>query len=307
MRAQRHGQPGSVSSPPGAAAEDKRYGKVYDTRVIRRLWPFMAPYTSSLVLATACMLGVSLSHLMAPYLVKLSLDGYIMQGNLSGLTVIVGIYAGNAVAAWLLQYRQMLLLERTAQRMLLDLRQALFAHLMRLDLSFHDRNAVGRLMSRVQNDVGNLQDFLTSGMLGTISDFLTLAGILVVMLLMHPTLTLITFTVVPPMALLTVYWRTRSRRAFTQVRIALSQVNAGLQESISGVRVIQSLCSEAANLRRFERLNHTHLEAHLSSARLSAALLPSMALLSIVGMALVVVFIVFSVLQPILDMQNFAQ
>jgi ATP-binding cassette subfamily B protein len=236
------------------------------------------------------MLGVALSHLLAPYLVKLSLDRYIAHGNLPGLTVIVCVYAGNAVVGWLLQYRQMLLLERTAQRMLLDLRQALFAHLMRLDLAFYDRNAVGRLMSRVQNDVGNLQDLLTNGMLGTLSDFLTLAGILVVMLSMHPTLTLVTFTVVPPMALITVYWRNRSRRAFAQVRSALAQVNAGLQENISGVRVIQSLCSEAANLQRFEGLNHAHLAAHLASARLSAALLPSIELLSIVGIALVVVY-----------------
>jgi len=236
------------------------------------------------------MVGVALSQLLGPYLVKLSLDGYITHGNLSGLTVIVCIYAGNAVAAWLLQYRQILLLERTAQRMLLDLRQALFAHLMRLDLLFYDRNAVGRLMSRVQNDVGNLQDLLTNGMLGTVGDFLTLAGILVVMLSMHRTLTLVTFMVVPPMVLLTVYWRSRSRRAFAQVRIALAQVNAGLQESISGVRVIQSLCSEGANLQRFERLNYAHLAAHLSSARLSAALLPSIELLSIVGIALVVVY-----------------
>jgi len=290
MRAQQHSQRGAASSPPGAVAEDKRYGKVYNPRVLRRLWPFMAPYTSSLLIAMACMLGVALSQLMGPYLVKLSLDGYITHGNLPGLTVLVCIYAGNAVAAWLLQYRQTLLLERTAQRVLLDLRQALFAHLMRLDLSFYDRNAVGRLMSRVQNDVGNLQDLLTSGMLGTVGDFLTLTMILVVLLSMHRTLTLVTFTVVPPMVLLTLYWRTRSRRAFAQVRIALSQVNAGLQESISGVRVIQSLSSEGANLRRFERLNHAHLAAHLSSARLSAALLPSIELLSIVGIALVVVY-----------------
>ena len=290
MRARPHSQQGAAASPPGVAGADTRYGKVYDARVIRRLWPFMAPYTSHLFYATACMLGVTLSHLLAPYLVKLSLDGYITHGNLSGLTIMVCIYAGNAVVAWLLQYRQMLLLERTAQRLLLDLRQALFAHLMRLDLAFYDRTAVGRLMSRVQNDVGNLQDLLTNGMLGTVGDCVTLAGILVVMLSMHPTLTLITFTVIPPMALITVYWRTRSRRAFTQVRSALAQVNAGLQENISGVRVIQSLCSEAANLQRFERMNHTHLEAHLSSGRLSAILLPSIELLSILGLALVVVY-----------------
>ena len=249
----------------------------------------MAPYTSRLLLATACMLGVSLSHLLAPYLVKLSLDRYIVNADLAGLTVLVCLYAGNALVAWIMQYQQTLGLERMAQRVLLDLRQALFTHLMRLDLSFYDRHAVGVLMSRIQNDVGNLQDLFTNGMLGTLSDFVTLGGILIVMLSMHPLLTLITFAVVPPMVLLTLYWRTRARRAFGQVRIALAQVNASLQENISGVRVIQSLCSEEANLRRFERLNRAHLMANLSSSRLSAALLPSIELLSVVGIALVVV------------------
>jgi len=289
MRVQQRSQRGPEARQPGAAAEEKRYGKVYDARVIRRLWPFMAPYASRLLLATACMLGVSLSHLLAPYLVKLSLDRYIATSNLAGLTALVCFYASNAGIGWIMQYRQALVLERVAQRLLLDLRQALFTHLMRLDLSFYDRNAIGRLMSRVQNDVGNLQDLLTSGMLGTIGDFVTLGGILVVMLSMQPLLTLITFTVVPPMVLITFYWRARARRAFGQVRMALAQVNAGLQENIAGVRVIQSLGSEEANLRNFERLNKTHLMANLSSSRLSAALLPSIELLSVVGIALVVV------------------
>jgi ABC-type multidrug transport system fused ATPase/permease subunit len=285
MRAYRRSQHGA-----GARAdEEKRYGKAYDARVVRRLWPFVAPYTRSLLLATACMLGVSLSHLLAPYLVKLSLDRYLVNADLAGLTVLVCLYAGNALLAWSMQYQQTLGLERMAQRVLLDLRQALFTHLMRLDLSFYDRNAVGVLMSRIQNDVGNLQDLFTNGMLGTLSDFVTLGGILIVMLSLHPLLTLITFAVVPPMVLLTLYWRTRSRRAFGQVRMALAQVNASLQENISGVRVIQSLCSEEVNLRRFERLNGAHLTANLSSSRLSAALLPSIELLSVVGIALVVV------------------
>jgi ABC-type multidrug transport system fused ATPase/permease subunit len=289
MRAYQRSQRGPWSRPASAAEEAKRYGKAYDARVVRRLWPFMAPYTNRLLLAAACMLGVSLSHLLAPYLVKLSLDRYIATADLAGLRVLVCLYAGNAMVAWFLQYQQTLGLERMAQRVLLDLRQALFRHLMRLDLSFHDRNAVGVLMSRIQNDVGNLQDLLTNGMLGTLSDFLTLGGILIVMLSLHPLLTLATFAVVPPMVLLTLYWRTRARDAFSQVRRALAQVNASLQENISGVRVIQSLGSEEANLRRFERLNSAHLTVNLSSARLSAALLPSIELLSVVGIALVVV------------------
>ncbi|MBM3223428.1 MAG: ABC transporter ATP-binding protein [Candidatus Tectomicrobia bacterium] len=290
MRAQRGSPPATAPSATRRDTEEHRYGKVYDARVMRRLWPFMAPYTRSLLVASLYMLGVAGSHLLAPYLVKLGLDRYIAHGELSGLTVLVWLYTGNAIAGWLMQYHQALLLERMAQRLMLDLRQALFTHLMRLDLSFYDRYAVGRLMSRVQNDVGNLQDLFTSGVLGTLGDFLTLGGILVVMLSMHPMLTLVTFAVVPPMVLLTSYWRTQSRQAFGQVRRALAQVNAGLQENISGVRVIQSLCSEAANLRRFEQANQLHLQANLVSSRLSAVLLPSIELLSVVGIALVVVW-----------------
>jgi ATP-binding cassette subfamily B protein len=289
MRVYQRSQRGAGSRPTGAVDEEKRYGKAYDARVVRRLWPFVAPYTSRLLLATACMFGVSLSHLLAPYLVKLSLDRYVAQADMAGLTLLVCIYAGNALVGWITQYQQALVLERLAQRVLLDLRQALFTHLMRLDLAFYDRHAVGVLMSRSQNDVGNLHDLFTNGMLGTLSDFVTLGGILIVMLSMHPELTLITCAVIPPMVLLTFAWRRRARRAFIQARMALAQVNASLQENIAGVRVIQSLCSEEANLQRFERLNRAHLMANLSSSRLSAALLPSIELLSIVGIALVVV------------------
>src|SRR5437764_14848314 len=99
MRAYQRSQQGPRSRSSSAAAE-KRYGKAYDARVVRRLWPFMAPYARSLLLATACMLGVSLSHLLAPYLVKLSLDRSIAHADLAGLTALVGLYAGNAMVAW---------------------------------------------------------------------------------------------------------------------------------------------------------------------------------------------------------------
>jgi ABC-type multidrug transport system fused ATPase/permease subunit len=279
-----------MSTAPAKAAEEKRYGKVYDARVMRRLWPFIAPYVGGLALAAVCMVGVGLSHLFAPYLIKLAVDKYIASGSVSGVTFLALLYAGNALAGWLLQYHEWLLMERAAQGALLDLRQTLFRHLMRLDLGFYDRHAVGRLMSRVQNDIGSLQDIFTSGILSSIGDLLTLIGIVVVMLLLHVQLTLITLTVLPLMVLLTVVWRTRSRRAFQRSRTALAQVNAGLQESISGVRVIQSLCSEDNNTRRFEGVNRAHFAANLLASQLSAILLPTIELIGVVGIALVVVF-----------------
>jgi ABC-type multidrug transport system fused ATPase/permease subunit len=272
------------------ALEGKRYGKVYDARIMRRLWPFLAPYKTGLGLAIVCMIGAAGSHLAAPYLIKLTLDDVIGRRDLSGLAVMVLLFVGNAVAGWLLQYGETLSMARTAQRILFDLRRALFAHLMRLDLSFYDRQAVGRLMSRVQNDVGTLQDLFTSGILSTIGDLLLLVGILGVMMSMHATLTLITCSVVPLVVLLTICWRTRSRRAFQRVRATLARVNALLQENISGVRVIQSLVSEEPNLRRFAGENRTHLESNLHAARLAALLMPSIEAMSVGAIVLVLVF-----------------
>ena len=210
--------------------EEKRFGKVYDARVMRRLWPFAAPHTTVLIVAAVCMVGVAASQLLGPYLIKLALDGPIAQGDLRALTVIVLFYLGNTLAGWGLQYGQTLLLMRAAQRVLLKLRQALFRHLMRLDTAFHDRQSVGRLMSRVQNDVGTLQDLFTSGILSILSDALTLVGILVVLFTMHPYLAALTSLVVPLVLIVTAYWRTHSRRAFQVVRRALARVNASLQE-----------------------------------------------------------------------------
>lgn len=287
----RHRQ--AQAPPPGAAGlvdEDKRYGKVYDVRLMRRLWPFLAPYKAGLALAAACMVGGALCHLLAPYVIKLTLDGFIASGDPSGLGRMVLVYAGTAIVGWLMQYGETLLTTRVAQRVLRDLRQALFQHLMRLDLTFYDRQAVGRLMSRVQNDVGALQDLFTSGILDTLGDVLLLAGILGVMLSMHLPLTLITCTVVPLVLLLAACWRRQSRHAFQHIRVALARVNARLQENISGVRVIQSLVSEDHNLRRFAQVNQTHLATNLHAAQISALLFPTIEALSALSIALVVAF-----------------
>ncbi|MGQ4807237.1 putative ABC transporter ATP-binding protein [Candidatus Entotheonellaceae bacterium PAL068K] len=269
---------------------EQRYGKVYDSRIMRRLWPFVAPYKAGLGLAAVCMLGGALSHLAAPYVIKLTLDGTIAHGDLAALTLMTFLYAGNAIAGWALQYGQTLYMARTAQRVLLEIRRALFQHLMRLDLAFHDRQSVGRLMSRVQNDVGALQDLFASGLLTTLGDVLILGGTLAVMLSMHPTLTLITCAVVPLILLLTFFWRRRSRRAFQQVRVALARVNARLQENISGIRVIQSLVSEDHNLQRFTEVNRACLETHLDATRLTALLFPAIEGVSVVAIILVLVF-----------------
>ncbi|ETX09155.1 MAG: hypothetical protein ETSY2_01175 [Candidatus Entotheonella gemina] len=275
---------------PAPSEPDERYGQVYDPRVMRRFWPFIRPYRYGMGWAALCMLGTAASHLLAPYVVRRSIDGYIASGDAPGLTRMVLLYISIALAGWLLHYGDTLLMTRVAQRVLLDLRQAVFRHLMRLDLRFYDRIAVGQIMSRVQNDVTTLQDMLTNGLLGVLGDLLLLAGILAVMASMHVKLTLVTCTVLPLSILLTAYWRWHARRLFRAVRTALGRVNTRLQENIAGVRVIQSLGSEAYNLQRFIRDNDAHLTANLNSARMASLFFPAIEVVSILAIALVVIY-----------------
>ena len=270
--------------------EDERYGQVYDPHVMRRLWAFIWPYRYGMSWAALCMIGGAASQLLAPYIVKRSIDGYIAAGDAAGLTRMVLLYIAIAIAGWLLQYGDTLLMTRVAQRVLLDLRQAMFRHLMRLSLRYYDRTAVGQLMSRVQNDVTTLQDMLTNGLLGVLSDLLLLVGILAVMLSMHVKLTLVTCAVLPISVMLTAYWRGRARSLFRAVRATLARVNMHLQENIAGARVIQSLVSEAPNLRRFIRVNNAHLDANLDSARMASLFFPAMEVVSILAIALVVIY-----------------
>jgi len=273
-----------------ASDPDEHYGQVYDPHVMRRLWAFIWPYRYGMGWAALCMLGSTASHLLAPYVVKRSIDGYIAAGDAPGLTRMVLLYIGIAFAGWFLQYGDTLLMTRVAQRVLLDLRQAMFRHLMRLDLRFYDRTAVGQLMSRVQNDVTTLQDVLTNGLLGALGDLLLLVGIVAAMASMHVKLTLVTCTVLPISALLTMYWRWHARRLFRAVRVTLARVNTRLQENIAGVRVIQSLVSEEYNLQRFIRVNDAHLAANLDSARMASLFFPAMEVVSILAIALVVIY-----------------
>ncbi|GIX48195.1 MAG: lipid A ABC transporter permease/ATP-binding protein [Candidatus Tectimicrobiota bacterium] len=272
-----------------STSTEEGYGRVYDARVMRRLWPFAARYKVSLLLAVACMLGSLGSSLLAPYLVKLGIDGAVARGDAARLTLVVLLYLGNAAAGWLLQYGQTLLATRTAQRVLLDLRRALFDHLLRLDLGFYQRHAVGQLMSRVHNDVGTLQDLFSGGLLTTVADLVLLGGIVAVLFALQPRLALFTCAALPAAGLLTALWRPRSRRAFQRVRARLAQVNAHLQEAIAGVRVVQGLACEAATQRRFAQVNEGYLASNLHAARLTALLFPGMELLSGLTVALLVV------------------
>jgi ABC-type multidrug transport system fused ATPase/permease subunit len=191
---------------------------------------------------------------------------------------------------WFGQWLETLLLNYAGQGIIYDLRTEMFRHLQNLSLSFFDHNKVGKLMSRVQNDVDQLQTLMTQNLTGLVADVLLLVGITAVMMTMNVELALITISVVPALAIILIIWQKIAQRVFVNSRQTISVVNDQLQEGISGVRVTQSMSRETLNLKQFDKANEANLNANKNAARLQAFMMPTVQILTNVAYALVLFF-----------------
>jgi ATP-binding cassette subfamily B protein len=230
-----------------------------------------------------------------PYLVFMAADR-IQKGNFSGLTIVALVYLGAALLMWGGQYLETLYLSYGGQGILFRMRTGMFDHLHKLSLSFFDHNKVGKVMSRVQNDVDQLQTLLTQDIIYLAADALTLIAIAVIMITMNARLALLTLTVVPALVIAMVVWQKYARRAFIRVRQAIAVVNDNLQESISGVRVTQGASREEVNLGQFDAVNKAHLDANVEAARMQAFMMPVTQILTDGAFVLVLIFGGFQVL-----------
>jgi ATP-binding cassette subfamily B protein len=270
---------------------------------------YIKPYKLDAVLASVSMVISTLTTLFMPLLftdainivqtgdaskldpiVRFLLNLFNVQGSSHIVTAIFIIFVINGLIAWGAQYVQQYSMANIGHGILLTLRNQMFGHLQQLSLSFYDRNEVGRIMSRVQNDVGSLQELLSNGVLLVFADLITLVGIIVIILTMDYRLALLTMTVIPFLAVVMILWQNYSKMAFLRVRQAISIVNADLQENISGARVIQSLSRENVNFQRFDNMNETNFDANVSATRLAGALQPIVELLMGIALALVIIY-----------------
>ena len=273
-----------------ADAFDQRRGGLKDFKILFRLLHYTKPYRGLVVLGVVTMVIYTATVVATPVIVLLAIESIVPPvQDLDRLTFMVIIFFANAVLNYLTHYMHQVAMSRVSQNLLLDVRDDMFNHLQDLSMSFYDKSQMGRIMSRLQNDVFQIQEFL-SQLAITLADILTLAAIVVAMFLIDWTLALIALSVVPPLLLIGLMWQRYSWPRFMRVRTALAIVNGNLQENISGMRVIQSLNREGENFRNFRSLNHDHMEANLSSQRFAASLMPSVEILSGTAMALVVIF-----------------
>lgn len=258
-------QAAKAQSHPRDHHDEEALGRAYDARLIRRILPYVRPHRRLLGLSMLFLLLISAAQLSQPYILKLVIDGPLATGDLGALPALTLLYALSALLEFAFRFGQMFSMELTGQRVILDLRNAVYRHMQRLPAAFFDRNPVGRLVTRLTSDVENLSEVFSSGIITLLGDAAKLAGIIAILLAMDLRLALLTLLVLPALAGLAFFFRVKIRDAFRSVRERVARLNAYLQEQITGMAVVHLFQREAANDEEFEAVNRRHRDADVAS------------------------------------------
>jgi len=248
------------------------------------------PYRLRTLLAIVTLVAYTAVALLPPYLAKLAVDEGIVPGDLQKLTLAVVAFLAVGIAAFALSGAQTYFTGWVGERALADLRIDLFRHLQRLSLGFYERNRTGAIVSRITNDVEALDQLVTDGISSLVQNGLVLAGTVVVLFLLDWRLALATLSVLPAMWLVTVWFRSRSNRAYRSVRERLGLVTATLAEDISGMRVVQSFTREPTSQETFRGINDRYRSSNYETVVLNGIYFPAVDVLSSVAAAIVLGF-----------------
>ncbi len=273
-----------------------------DRRALGLVWRYVRPYLRTLVISTGAMFAVTLTTLASPYLTKVAIDDFIIPGDLAGLNLVLLVLLLVYGVSWLASYWQTYLSRWMGENIVSDVRIDLYEHLQKLPIDFYKRSQTGDVMARVTHDVNALAQLVTSGFVHLLNDLFTLVGIVVIMLYLEWRLALIAFTTIPIIVLVMRILGEKMRLAYRDVRDKLAELNADVEENISGIRVVQALNREAINAGEFSRLSWENLKANLKAVSVFALLFPTMNLSRVLGEALVVWYGGWGVIQGIISL-----
>ncbi len=270
----------------GAPDEEEIFAS-FDTRIIRRFFAFLAPHRALLIGAQVAVLISSVTNVAVPWVIGSAVNAAVahdtarLRQRLAVFGILVLLNAAtNFCDQWMTS--------RLAQRVIFDVRRAMFAHFQDVALTFMDKTHVGRIMSRLQGDVNALQEFLESST-GALGDFATLFGYAVVLVWMDWRLGLLTLTTIPALIVIRAVWLPYSKRTFRRARDASSVANGALAENINGVRTVQESRREALNFELYEEKARENFDAQVASAWLAQIMTPTVDVLTGVAMAFIIV------------------
>ena len=271
--------------------EEEIFGKVFDGKIVRRIWAFVQPYRRQMYIAVAAVLMFTASQIVIPLLIRYAIDhgmGLGAAADHSALHLALVGFAGAILVNYAASYVQETVVGGVAEEVLFDIRKAMFVHLQRVSLSFMDKTEVGRLMSRLQGDVNSMQEFLETSVL-SVGDIALLVGIVVVMLCLDVRLGLLTMAVMPVLCVVRLIWLPRARVAFMTAHETNSITSGALAEAIHGVRAVQGMDRQRVNFDLFDDKAHANLRAHLRAAKYAQVMVPIVDTLTGIAMAVVIV------------------
>jgi ATP-binding cassette subfamily B multidrug efflux pump len=268
--------------------EEEAIGKTYDFRVGRRLLRYLKPYVGTLIPALALTLVLNLLGILQPKFTQYAIDWYIIPRNTNGLNLFVLAFFLVRLFHFVFSYFQEVLLNSVGQRVMYDLRSELYRKLQEQEVSYYDRNPVGRIMTRLTSDVDALNELFTSGVIDLLGDLVMIVAIMAIMLWMDVRLTLVTLLTVPMLFAATSWFRRGARRGYDMVRTRLARINAFLQEHFSGAQTVQIFNAEEKSRRQFHEINDDHRNANIETIFYYAVFFPLVDLIGAIGIALIV-------------------
>ncbi len=259
-----------------------------DRRLLAHVLPYVLPYWRYIGLGILLVLVGAGSQLAGPYLTRIAIDDHIATGDAEGLFGILGLYLGVLTVGFLAAYGQAWVVNLFGQRVMRDIRRDVFNHIQKLHTGWFDRNPVGQVVTRATSDVDALNELLSSGVVMIITDVVLLVGIITALAVMNWQLALVTFGAIPALFLTGWLFRRRVRPAFRRVRGAVAALNSFIQESLTGVEVLQLFRQERRRARDFRKLNREHTEAHLETVFCFSVFYPVVEMITAVTVALIV-------------------
>ncbi len=268
--------------------EDEILGKAYDARLMRRLLGYLRPYRPMVALSIFLLLLAAVADLAGPYFIKVAIDRYIRVGDMAGVARIATVYLGALSLGVVFRYGQNFVTQIVGQSVMYDLRMELFTHLQRLAVAFFTANPVGRLMTRITNDVDTLYEMVTDGVVMVFGDLFILLGIIIAMLLLDWRLALVAFTVVPVLVGMTLVFQAKSRETYRAIRVRIARINAYLNENIMGMPIVQLFNRERRNFAQFDTLNKDYFTWNQKAITYMAMFFPGVGFVGAAATALLI-------------------
>lgn len=274
-------------------SEEGQQNNLGDLALWYRILQFSASYKLGLGVAVLLSMLITWATLTLPYLIQTAIDNFITASNLtsperlSGLSEITFLYGFLIFGVFFASFGQIVVLEWVGQSVMHNVRQKLFRHLLNLDLPFFNRNPTGKLVTRLTNDIQNMNEMFTSVIVTIFNDFLRLTGILVLLFWMNPRLALLMSLFVPLALFITILFAKLARERFRAIRTQLAKINSFLSEAIAGIGIIQLFGRQESNKLKFEDLSSGYLSRALRQIKLFGAFMPLTELLSSVAVAII--------------------